>query len=204
MADTLRAIGLMTTFLAVMVAAMLAVQWWDATWRAAVEPTRACVTPPTQALLTRCSAVILVLPSAPASYRHSLHHNHLACDLFPCPRHRLGYQRLYKPVAMRRFPPPWKIEPLAGGGFKVLDSNGQTLAYVYGHADLRDAQVGKALTLDEARHIARNIAKLPELLGVVRPDDDAEENLSDKRHEAEDTAPRIGHRFRTMQESPTR
>ena len=38
------------------------------------------------------------------------------------------------------------------GGFKVLDANGQTLAYVYGHADLRDA-VAKALTLDEARRI---------------------------------------------------
>ena len=38
------------------------------------------------------------------------------------------------------------------------------LAYVYGHADERDAQVAKALTLDEARRIASNIAKLPVLL----------------------------------------
>ena len=38
-----------------------------------------------------------------------------------------------------------------------MDSTGQTLAYVYGHAD----QVAKALTLDEARRIASNIAKLP-------------------------------------------
>ena len=43
MGDTLKAIGLITTFLAVMVAAMLAVQWWDSTWRAAVEPTRASI-----------------------------------------------------------------------------------------------------------------------------------------------------------------
>ena len=50
------------------------------------------------------------------------------------------------------------------GGFKVVDSNGQSLTYVYGHADVRDAQVAKALTLDEARRIASNIAKLPELL----------------------------------------
>ena len=49
------------------------------------------------------------------------------------------------------------------GGFKVVDSNGQSLAYVYG-ADVRDAQVAKALTLDEARRIASNIAKLPNLL----------------------------------------
>ena len=63
----------------------------------------------------------------------------------------------------RRFPPPWTVEALEGG-FKVVDSNGQSLTYVYGHADVRDAQVAKALTLDEARRIASNIAKLPELL----------------------------------------
>jgi 2-methylisocitrate lyase-like PEP mutase family enzyme len=51
------------------------------------------------------------------------------------------------------------------GGFKVLDASGQVLAYVYGHADPRDAQVAKSLTLDEARRIAANIAKLPALLG---------------------------------------
>jgi hypothetical protein len=58
---------------------------------------------------------------------------------------------------MRRFPAPWT-------GFKVLDANGQALAYVYGHADPRDAGIAKALTLDEARRIAANIAKLPLLL----------------------------------------
>ena len=58
---------------------------------------------------------------------------------------------------MRRFPAPWTVEPL-DSGFKIVDANGQTLAYVYGHADQR------AATLDEARHIASNIAKLPTLL----------------------------------------
>ena len=77
------------------------------------------------------------------------------------------------------------------GGLKIVDANGQTLAaYVYGHADPRDAQVAKALTLDEARRIASNIAKLPDLHGV-RPDDNIQAvgNLSDERHEAEDTTP---------------
>ena len=32
------------------------------------------------------------------------------------------------------FPAPWTVEPTEGG-FKVIDLNGQTLAYVYGHAD---------------------------------------------------------------------
>ena len=54
---------------------------------------------------------------------------------------------------MRQFPTPWTIEELEAG-FKVVDSNGQTLAYIYGHADARDAQIAKALTLDEARRIS--------------------------------------------------
>jgi hypothetical protein len=62
------------------------------------------------------------------------------------------------------FPAPWTVEPIEGG-FKVIDSNGQTLAFVYAHADQRDAGIAKALTLDEARRIAGNIAKLPTLLG---------------------------------------
>ena len=61
---------------------------------------------------------------------------------------------------MRRFPAPWTVEAL-DGGFKIVDANGQTLAYVYGHADPRDAEIAKSLTLDEARRIASNIAKLP-------------------------------------------
>jgi hypothetical protein len=44
------------------------------------------------------------------------------------------------------------------GGFKVIDANGQSLAYVYGHADSRDAGIAKSLTLDEARRMAANIA----------------------------------------------
>jgi hypothetical protein len=39
-------------------------------------------------------------------------------------------------------------------GFKVVDANKQAVAYVYGHADKRDAETAKGLTLDEARHIA--------------------------------------------------
>ena len=35
------------------------------------------------------------------------------------------------------------------------------------HADKRDAETAKGLTLDEARRIASNIVKLPKLLGTV-------------------------------------
>ena len=65
---------------------------------------------------------------------------------------------------MRRFPPPWTLESL-DGGFKIVDSHGQSLAYVYGHVDKRDAETAKGLTLDEVRRIAANIVKLPALLG---------------------------------------
>jgi len=53
---------------------------------------------------------------------------------------------------------------------KVIDANGQRLAYVYDHADKRDADIAKGLSLDEARRIAANIAKLlPNLLAKQRP-----------------------------------
>jgi hypothetical protein len=62
------------------------------------------------------------------------------------------------------FPAPWTVETITEG-FKVIDANGQALAYVHGRADKRDAETAKSLTLDEARRIASNIAKLPKLLG---------------------------------------
>jgi hypothetical protein len=64
---------------------------------------------------------------------------------------------------MRRFPPPWTIEKIPGG-FKVLDANSQSLAYVYSRQNDSDARMAKVLTEDEERRIAANIAKLPNLL----------------------------------------
>jgi hypothetical protein len=89
----------------------------------------------------------------------------------------------------RRFPAPWTVERIKGG-YKVLDANRQSLAYVYCREG--DHLEAKVLTEDEARRIASNIAKLPVLLGQARPDEslEAESNLSDERHEAEDTTPK--------------
>ena len=38
----------------------------------------------------------------------------------------------------RRFPPPWTVERLPGG-FKVIDANGQSLAYFYARENDNDA-----------------------------------------------------------------
>ena len=47
------------------------------------------------------------------------------------------------------------------GSYVVKDATGQTLAYVYARETRADADTAKVLTMDEARRIAVNIAKLP-------------------------------------------
>jgi hypothetical protein len=58
---------------------------------------------------------------------------------------------------------PRRLKPLfIPGGYVVKDAAGQAVAYGYGRETRADT--AKVLTMDEARRIASNIAKLPEVL----------------------------------------
>jgi hypothetical protein len=67
----------------------------------------------------------------------------------------------------RRFPPRWSAEE-TDACFLVRDANGQALAYVYFEEEKGRRTAAKLLTRDEARHIANEIVKLPELLVQTR------------------------------------
>jgi hypothetical protein len=69
----------------------------------------------------------------------------------------------------RRFPTPWHADKLLGG-YVVRDANGQALAYFYSRHNADEARQAKLLTKDEARRIAINMARLPELLGKADRD----------------------------------
>jgi hypothetical protein len=72
-----------------------------------------------------------------------------------------------------RFPPPWSVEE-TDACFIVKDGNRQALAFVYFEDKPGKRTAANLLTRDEARRIAENIAKLPELLSAEpRPDANA-------------------------------
>ena len=84
-------------------------------------------------------------------------------------------KRLSPSMPRHRFPPPWTVEE-TDVCFIVKDHGGLSLAYVYFEEEAGRRAAAKLLTRDEARRIAANIAKLPELVtkapgptGIVNP-----------------------------------
>lgn len=65
-------------------------------------------------------------------------------------------------MTQRRFPSPWFVEEQPAC-FLVRDHSRQALAYVYYEEEPGCRSTAKLLTKDEARWIAANVAKLPEL-----------------------------------------
>jgi hypothetical protein len=70
-------------------------------------------------------------------------------------------------MPQRRFPRPWRFEPIPGG-YRVIDANGLALAHVYGEPPNAIAISDKRLTNNEGEKIARLIARLPELVELER------------------------------------
>lgn len=71
--------------------------------------------------------------------------------------------------APRRFPAPWKVIETPGG-YRVEDANRQRLAWFYGEDEPTRRNAMDGLTMDEARRMAVNFARLPELLKDSKPE----------------------------------
>jgi hypothetical protein len=67
-------------------------------------------------------------------------------------------------VEKRRFPPPWQVVAINDECLTVQDASGQILCHLYFEDESIRRGVTRRLTSDEARRIASNIAKLPDLL----------------------------------------
>jgi hypothetical protein len=67
-------------------------------------------------------------------------------------------------MTARRFPPPWTVIEHTES-FWVQDASGQTVGWFYFRDNPDTARHAGVLERDEARRMAVNFARLPELLG---------------------------------------
>src|SRR5713226_2223658 len=87
-----------------------------------------------------------------------------------------------------RFPGPWRIAEFPNG-FAVYDATGRQLGFFYGRADPNMAGHADFLTIGDARQIAVDFARLPELLNqtsgrsevATSPEDDRLAKLETNR-----------------------
>jgi hypothetical protein len=71
--------------------------------------------------------------------------------------------RYHRSMSGRGFPSPWTVED-HDACFIVRDANGQAFGYFYFEEDHGRRSAANLLTKEEARRIAVNFARLPELL----------------------------------------
>jgi hypothetical protein len=76
-------------------------------------------------------------------------------------------------VGPRRFPLPWTFEESNNACFIVKDANGLAVSYVHFEEEPGRRAAANLMTKDEARRIAANIARLPELLHADQPEANA-------------------------------
>ena len=86
----------------------------------------------------------------------------------------------------RRFPAPWQIVEIPNG-FAVDDATGQQLGVFYGRADPNAAGHTGFLTIDEARQMAVDFARLPELLKRASAPQRSREGRASARNTATNT-----------------
>jgi hypothetical protein len=68
---------------------------------------------------------------------------------------------------VRPMPAPWKAERMPGG-YRVCDAEGRALIYIDAGDAARRTADWRLLSWEEARRLAVNIARLPELLSARR------------------------------------
>jgi len=88
-----------------------------------------------------------------------------------------------------RFPAPWRIVEIPNG-FAVDDATGQQLGVFYGRADPNTAGHTGFLTIDEARQMAVDFARLPELLKRTSVSPRGRESRASARNTAANTGPK--------------
>lgn len=67
----------------------------------------------------------------------------------------------------RRFRTPWSFKE-DGESFTIRDADGNPLAYLYFEDSEKRRDMAKRLTKDEARRLAVQIERIPELLKIER------------------------------------
>lgn len=90
----------------------------------------------------------------------------VCAGLYPARSHRKTLA-MPDPHDTRPFSKRWRIEE-SGESFQIVDSVGRHLAYVYFEDERTRRYFTKRLSKDDARRMAQQILRLPELVRIAR------------------------------------